>query len=45
MGRDALMEALNDAFVLGEQSGMRYKPFDNKSIDEELKKIKERYFM
>lgn len=42
---DPIFEALNDAFVLGEISGLRSRPFDNKFVDEELKKIKERYFV
>lgn len=45
MGRDPLMEALNDAYLLGEENENRlergYKPLP---VDEELKKIKERYF-
>ena len=42
--RDPLMEALNDAFVFGEQHANRPKLLTNQQIDEKLKEIKERYF-
>lgn len=46
MGRDALMEALNDAFVFGQRHYVRMQNGDMSiDVDAGLKQIKERYFM
>ena len=43
--RDALMEALNEAYLLGESSGERLAQGHRVlNVDEKLREIKERYF-